>query len=405
MRLRKVGLAGSAVIVLVVASAPAMSQTAPAHVDSQVAPTHADDVSDDIIVTAQKRTESAQDVPISLTVISAAALERSNYNEFNDIQRFSPGLVITDSSNSRATGVTIRGIGTSTFSDAIEQSVGIVIDGVVIGRVPGAISDLVDVERVEVLRGPQGTLFGKNASAGVISIVTRQPTNTFEALGSISYATLDEIKLFGAVSGPIVADKVLARISGYRNTRDGLITNVRTGQDLNNRNEYGFRGKLLLKPVETLDITLAGDYSRRDQRCCTWTTRDITPGNFIGAIQRGVGVVAGPQNNQVNLGGDQAFKGADTPDAYQRSTIWGVSGEANLDLGAVSLTSITAFRKWNGQDDLDADQTPLPLLVFNRGTTRQRQFTQELRLTSPADQFISYVAGGFYFKQHMFTEL
>ena len=179
VRLRKVGLAGSAVIVLVVASAPAMSQTAPAHVDSQVAPTHADDVSDDIIVTAQKRTESAQDVPISLTVISAAALERSNYNEFNDIQRFSPGLVITDSSNSRATGVTIRGIGTSTFSDAIEQSVGIVIDGVVIGRVPGAISDLVDVERVEVLRGPQGTLFGKNASAGVISIVTRQPTNTF----------------------------------------------------------------------------------------------------------------------------------------------------------------------------------------------------------------------------------
>jgi iron complex outermembrane receptor protein len=344
---------------------------------------------DEIVVTAQKRAQSLQDVPLSIAALGAETLIDRNITEISQLQTATPNFSFAASNNPRGAGITIRGIGTNNFSSAIEGSVGIVIDGVPIGRQGGGFADLFDVERIEILRGPQGTLFGKNASAGVLNIVTQNPKKEFEARAHASFGEDDEAVLRAAVTGPI-AETIAARLSLYHTGRDGPITNVADGTDLNNRNEWGMRGKLLFEPQDNLSFVLAADYSERDAACCIWTTR--IPGTNAGlrASQAAAGIVPGPDNRKVNIGGG----------LFIEQEIRGVSLQADWTLGnGVTLTSITAGRWWDAIDNNDADQQLASILDVNNGDSVQEQLTQELRATSPDNDTFEWVLGLFAFQQ------
>jgi len=361
-------------------------------------------VLEEIIVTAQLREQSLQEVPISLTAIGGDTLQTRQIDSFDQLQFVVPGINFTAGLSARQSATTIRGIGTSLFNEGIEGSVAIVIDGIVMGREGAGLFDLSDIERVEVLRGPQGTLFGKNASAGVVSIITRKPSDEFEANANISYGSFDEINASGSVSGALT-DSVSARVSGYYNTRDGYVTNVlpdAPNSQLNERDEFGVRAKFYIEATDTLNILVSGDYSSRDQSSGALTLRSISDGGpGTGLLGSGVpvtvpanqalGVTPGPQNTDIASNG--AF--------FLDMEAYGGSVDARWDIGEYRLISITGWRRWDTFDENDADLTPLPLLSVNTGDLNQEQFSQEFRLESPSDGPLSYVVGAFFFDQSL----
>lgn len=345
----------------------------------------------EIVVTAQKRAENLQDVPLSVVVVPAETLNAFKLNEVTDLQRLVPGLTLTNAAGPRSFGFFVRGIGTSSFSsESIEGSTAYVLDGVVLGQSGASLTDLPDVEHVEVLRGPQGTLFGKNASAGVINVTTERPSDTFEARVSASWANPDDDRRISAVvTGPL-GDKARGLISARINKRDGYVTNVFDGRKLNDRNDWGVRGKLEFDPIDSLRITLIGDYWNRDAACCVWTLQRVgSPPSAVELSQIGAGIVPGPDNLEQNINGD----------VFSKAESYGFSAQADYELGRdFTLTSITAWRRFITHDGLDSDSTPMNLLDVNYADFKQRQFTQELRLTSPKGGFVDYVLGAFYFK-------
>lgn len=382
-------------VALAAVAAPAHAQSDPrAPADGSTASgAEGNDQSDsaEIVVTATRRSERLQDVPLSIQAVTGATLESRQISGFTDLQRISPGLTFNQASSPRSSGTIIRGVGTNTFSDAVEGAVGINIDGVVIGRQGAGFSDFADIERIEVLRGPQGITFGKNASAGLISIITKRPTDRFSANAFLSYGSDNEIKANGSVSGPLVGDTVLARLTGFISKRDGIIRNVNDGRDLNDIDDWGVRGKIEFRLSDDLNLLLSGDWSERQPDCCTWTTRAYGSSAALRAAETAVGIVAGPDNRETTLGGRQ----------FTRQESRGVSGEINWTPGDYTLTSITAYRRWNAIDNNDADRTPLPILDINQGDVSQRQFTQEVRLASPSGRPLEYVVGLFYFDQRI----
>lgn len=355
-----------------------------------------------IVVTAQRVEQDIQDVPISITAISGDTLATRQIDSFDQLQFIAPGLNFNAGINARQSATTIRGIGTSLFNIGIEASTAVVIDGVVMGREGAGIFDFADVERVEVLRGPQGTLFGKNASAGVISIITKGPTETFEAAANIGYGSFDELNLYAAASGPI-SGPVTARLSGYRNTRDGFVRNVNPTalQDrVNERDEFGFRGKLNFALGSTTDLLLSADYVERDQAAGAPTLRSISPGG-PGTGLLGFGVpVTGPQSAALGImpGPNNLEIGSEAP-FLSMMDAWSVSAQLSTQLGEFDLVSLTSYREWNSDDNNDADLIPLPLLSVNLGELAQTQFSQEIRLVSPRSRPFTYTLGLFYFEQ------
>ncbi len=352
-----------------------------------------------IVVTAQKRTERLLDVPVSVAVADGESLRALNFNEATDLQFLAPGLALGDANTPRGAGFRVRGVGTQIFADGIEQSVGTVVDGVPLTRAGQGLADLIDIERIEVLRGPQGMLFGRNASAGLINIVTRLPSlDNFGFEGQASYGDDDDIRIGGSITGPIIEDVAGFRLTGFYNSRDGFVTNIANGEDLNARKEYGFRGSILLQPNESLEIILRGDWSKRNNRANIWTVRALDgasplvtspiPGLIAPVIAPEIQAAAGPESRIVNIGGD----------IFNRVESYGGSGEINYSFGDYTLTSLTAYREWDQADNNDADQSLLNILDVNTGTNTLDQFSQEIRLTSPQDQLVSFVAGLFYYE-------
>ena len=355
-----------------------------------------------VTVTAQKVEENIQDVPISITAVSGAALEARQIDGFDQLQYVAPGISFNAGINARQSATTIRGIGTGLFNIGIEASTAIAIDGVVMGREGAGIFDFADVERIEVLRGPQGTLFGKNASAGVVSVVTRGPTDEFEANFSAGYGSFNEVNLNGAVSGPI-ADGITGRISAYSNTRDGYIDNInptRPQDEVNERNEQGVRGKVNFELSDTSDLLLSADYVQRDQASGALTYRSVSPGGpgtgllgfgvpVSGPTSIALGITPGPDNRQI--GSEAEFS--------SEMDAWGLSAEYTRSLGNHEFVSLTSYREWNSVDNNDADLIPEPFLSINIGDLSQSQFSQEFRIVSPRDQQLTYTVGAFYFEQ------
>lgn len=344
---------------------------------------------EEVVVTAQKRSESLQDVAISIAVVSGTELADLNKTEISDLVRLVPGFTFAAGGTDAGRNILIRGVGTNSFSRSVDLSVGTVVDNVASGSLSGSLLDFSDVARVEVLRGPQGMLFGKNASAGLLNIATNGPTEDFTAGFRTAYGSENLVNLYGYASGPLVEDKLLGRITMYSNTADGYIDNQYPGgDDFNDRNEWGGRAKLRWMISDNLDAQLNYTHVDRKHNCCAPTLRQVTPGSL--AAEEGGPV--GPKNDKVYDNDDS--KGQTKVDIY--------SLELNYSLGDYLLTSISAYTSENvygaARGDGYAPRTALPL---NDSNEKYDQYTQELRVTSPADGDLTYVAGLYFFHKEV----
>lgn len=363
----------------------------------------------DIIVTARRRAESLESVPIAVSVVGRDLLDRSYTVNTQQLSLLVPALNYS-SANPRNTAFTIRGLGSSVVAvsqanDGLEPGVGYYVDQVYHARPATAAFDFTDIDQIEVLRGPQGTLFGKNTTAGAISITTRAPSFTPEATEELSVGSFRYVQAKASASGPLVGDSVAFRISGLTTRRDGVIHNVRTGADHNNIGNQAVRGQLLIKPSEVLQLRLTADFTNFEADCCTQVflrvgqslRRATRQYPFLAANAPG-GSYAPPSLNPYDRLTDiDAALAVKTNEG-------GVSAIADWNLGAVTLTSVSAWRFWNWDAANDRDYTGLPIQLVQHIPSRQDQYSQELRVASNGDKPVTYVAGLYYFDQKITGE-
>ncbi len=362
----------------------------------------------DIIVTATRRSEALSDVPLAVSAVTAQSLQNSGASDIRALNQLSPSLLVSStSSEAAAGGARIRGIGTVGDNPGLESSVATFVDGVYRNRAGVGLSELGAVDRIEVLRGPQGTLFGRNASAGLISVITAKPSFKFGAEGEATYGNYEAYRFVGGVTGPI-SDQLAARLDGVYFKRDGFLQDVVSGRRINNRDRFLVRGQLLFQPNSDVSVRLIGDYAERKEECCGATylpSQNVSGGN-------GGALVFGP--NSV-IGIERALGGIINDNTYARQTSLtpgmgyrgdvkdgGVSAEVNAAFGDTNFTSITAYRDWRLTRGQDADFNNLAILQ-RPGTdaNAQRQsfttFTQELRLQGSAfGDKLDWLLGGYY---------
>ncbi|MDB5479470.1 MAG: TonB-dependent receptor [Caulobacteraceae bacterium] len=306
------------------------------------------------------------------------------------------------SPNPRNTAFTIRGLGSSVLAvsqanDGLEPGVGFYVDQVYHARPATAAFDFLDVERVEVLRGPQGTVFGKNTTAGAINITTRAPSFAPEAQGEISYGSINYWQGKASISGPLLGDAIAARLSFVASSRDGVLTNVTTGGRNNSVNNFGFHGQILFRPVSNFSFNLSGDYNSFDSNCCTQVFvrvgTSLKPASRqYPALAAGVGYAPPSLNPYDRLTDIDAALKVDTDEG-------GVSGLAQWNLGPATITSVTAWRFWDWDAANDRDYTRLSIQTLQHIPSRQGQYSQELRIASNGRRSIEYVAGLYFFNQ------
>jgi iron complex outermembrane receptor protein len=357
----------------------------------------------DIIITARRRSENLQDVPVAVAVLGGPKLDATGSFNVARLVQLQPSVQFI-SSNPRNTAINIRGIGApfGLTNDGIEQGVGLYIDQVYYGRIAASTLDFVDVAQVEVLRGPQGTLYGKNTTAGALNITTRKPSFEFEGRAEASYGNLDFVQLKASVSGPIVADKVAARISGSFTKRDGTLFNVVTGRDVNELDNIGVRGQIFWQATDSLDVTLYGDYNRQDPEAFAQTYAKVVP--TLRAANRQFANLA-RLSGYTPASTDPFDRLVDADSELRaRNIIAGASLVANWNIGPATLTSITAWRKWDWLPSNDRDFTGLPITTISANPSQQHQWSQELRLTSNGRNRFDYVVGLFYFHQKINTQ-
>ncbi len=352
-----------------------------------------------MIVTAQKREEAMQDVPISVTALSEQALQDAGVRDVKDLQVLVPGLTVTSTQNESLTTARIRGIGTVGDNAGLESSVGIVIDGVYRPRNGVGFGDLGEIERIEVLKGPQGTLFGKNTSAGVINVITRRPSYTQSVEGEVTVGNYGA-RGVSASYNDAIGDRAAFRVYAAKRERDGFL-DVETGNgprrldEDGNQNFHSVRGQLLLEPTEGWDINIIADYTSREENCCS-------------AVQTVVGSTAAIINA---VGGGRSIAPVADPFARvaysNRSTEQdtkdkGISIESNYEtswFGGSTLTGITAVREWQAINGLDFDYTSADLLYRNadedESLTRFKTNSTEYRLAGATDSF-DWLFGFFY---------
>lgn len=350
----------------------------------------------EIVVTAQKRVERLQDVPLAVTAISGYALQARQINDSNSLVAAIPSLSYQQGANPTNTSFRIRGIGTALFGQGVESSVSVVVDGVVAVRSAQGFSELADIERIEVLRGPQGTLFGKNASAGVISVTTARPTNSFEAKGDVTIAEHNEYRARGTISGPL-GDTLRARVSGYYSDVQGVTRNIGTKKWVNGFESWGVRGKIDWDATENLNFLLSGEYRKNNSDCCGSTLiRIVNP-----LLQSVAGPIAASRTNRtIN----------EDSDTFADSKAQTYSLQGNLDLGGATITSVTAYQKYflEVNQPIDRINSPAPIFLGslavapftfwnqNHGIVDLKAFSQELRISNSGKNDLNYVVGAFY---------
>jgi iron complex outermembrane receptor protein len=355
----------------------------------------------DIMVTARRRSESAQDIPLAVSVLDAKQLDETGAFNVNRLQQLAPTLQFY-SSNPRNTAVNIRGLGApfGLTSDGFEQGVGIYVDDVYYSRVASATFDFLDVAQIEVLRGPQGTLYGKNTTAGAINIQTNQPSFDFEGRAEISLGNFEFRQARLAVSGPL-SENVAARIAFSGTSRRGTIRNVTTGQDIQSLDNLGLRAQVLWEPTGNLKVTLVGDYNKQDANCCGSVF--VRSGTTQRPLNRQFAALAAAQNyappstapfdrltdldSQLNAG----------------NVIAGASLKLVWDVGPGTFTSVTAWRYWDWNPENDRDFTGLSIVALSQNPSQQDQYTQEFRYAYSGDS-IDFVLGAFAFDQRIDTQ-
>ncbi|WP_423142839.1 TonB-dependent receptor [Parablastomonas sp. CN1-191] len=385
---------------------PAFAQdaTAPqADAAPQAAPAEAAGPSrgDVIVVTARRRQETAQAVPLAISVIRGDSIEATGNFNVVKLQQLAPTLQVY-TSNPRNTSVNIRGLGVpfGLTSDGFEQGVGIYVDDVYNARVAAATFDFLDVAQVEVLRGPQGSLYGKNTTAGAIAITTSQPTFDFEGGAELSVGNLDLRQGKAFVSGPL-SETLAARVAVASTTRRGTLYNVTSQRWINEQDNLGLRAQVLWKPAGNLSVTLSGDYSRQDPECCgtvyvrTGATQRALSRQFD-ALAAALGYAPPSRNPYDRLSDLDGSLNA-------TNRIGGASLRARWDVGGGTLTSISAWRFWDWKPENDRDFTGLSIVARSQNPSQQNQYSQELRWNHEGAR-IDYVVGLFGFHQRVDTQ-
>jgi outer membrane receptor protein involved in Fe transport len=356
-----------------------------------------------VIVTAQKREQNLQDVPIVVTAVSEQLLHDTGVKDIKDLTVLTPGLLVTSSSSEASTTARVRGIGTVGDNPGLESSVGIVIDGVYRPRNGVSFGDLGEMERIEVLKGPQGTLFGKNITAGVINVVSKKPTFDPSGMLTVTGGNFGTFDVESSINGPISGDAVAGRLYAAIRNRDGLVDVDRGGgsrveDDDNNRDFFTIRGQLLFNLSDAADLRLIGDMTERDEYCCA-----AVQINYGSAGVRSVIDAVAP-------GPGALF----TPDPYRRlaysdrSTTnltkdHGLSAELNLEIGDYDLVSVTAWRNWKSTRAQDADFTTADLAYRNADGSvfaRFQQLSEEVRLAGETGP-VNWLAGIFVAKEKL----
>lgn len=410
---------GAAVAAIAFSLSAHAQETAPAE---EVAAPEVQDESV-IIVTATRRASPLSDVPIAVSAVTAASLQNSGANDIRQLNQLAPSLLVSSTGSEANGSARIRGVGTVGDNPGLESSVAVFIDGVYRSRTGAGLTDLGEIERIEVLRGPQGTLFGRNASAGLINIVSKGPEFSFGAKGEITFGNYDFWRVSGSVTGP-VSEKIALRMDGVWSQRDGFMKLVDAAGkkvgDANDRDRYFLRGQALLEPNEALSIRLIGDYTNRDESCCAAvyiSTREVVdptpgvPGDAAPAptTNRIVQILNGIKPGSTPLVPNPYSRTASiTPgrDYVSKLKDWGLSGEINYDFGGTKLTSITAYRDYKSNDYGDYDYNRADILYRDPNTYRQFEtFTQELRLQGEAfEGKLDWLVGSYYANEKLTLE-
>lgn len=389
---------GTSFIALTLGNTPAKAADGAA-ADSNAADS-ADAGVNDIVVTARHRTENAQKVPVGITSLSGDAIAAQGATNMKQFVQQLPSLNIQGYSGRNQT-ITIRGLGTNAggTNDGLEQGVGLYIDGVYRPRTGSVITDLVDIESIQLLRGPQGTLFGKNTVAGAVDIKTREPVFENERRGEISYGNYNAARIY--VSGnAALTDNLALRISYLHSQRNGLIYNTRYNADWDNYRNDAVRADLLYKPTDRLKIRLIGDYSIQRGDMGFQSVAQVLPTVLNNGTE-----VRGFYRRAADVGYrpipvDPFARKTDIDSSqYDKMPSWGLQGQVDWDAGAFSLTSITAYRNWKWLPNFDGDQFGANIATQGIVITHQQQFSQELRLTSNGSHTIDYTFGLYYFWQ------
>ena len=419
-----------------VLATPALAQnTAPAQPTQQTAPTPDTNAAStsqtpgqvdeqttqgDIVVTAQGRAQQLADVPVAISAISAATLQNSGANDIRQLNQVAPSLLVSSTGSEANGSARIRGIGTVGDNPGLESSVAVFIDGVYRSRSGIGLNELGEIDRVEVLRGPQGTLGGRNSSAGLISIISKAPSfDRISAGAEATYGNYDFLRLAGNINVPL-SDNIAARVDGVYVKRNGFYYDPTNRTDVNDRDRYFVRGQLAFEPTSAISIRLIGDYTHRNEKCCAAIYVDRSVNEQIGNLNEPVasvnaGVAAGANgNNIVNvltaLG--QPLARVNRP-GYDRTIStspgrgfggitedYGFSGQIDWNLGGAKLTSITAYRDYKSDQGSDTDYSTVDILYRAPDGNSSRQFktfTQELRLQGTLfDNKLDWLVGGFY---------
>ncbi len=400
MALRSALSAGTAIAAL--SAAPVLAQTedemAASGETEYAAAASADDGevgsdSNAIIVTATKRAKTLQDTPVAVTVATEELIERAEIRDLKDLTSIAPSLRVTQLQSSANTNFIIRGFGNGANNAGIEPSVGVFVDGVYRSRSAARINDLPDLQRIEVLKGPQSTLFGKNASAGVISVVTAEPRFEFGGEAEVSYGNYNAIVAKANVYGPLT-ETIAASIGGGINKRDGYVRDLGTGGRTNERDRWFTRGQLLFEPSELIKVRLIGDYERTDENCCANVL--LQQGALGAAITAPPPFGLGAGNSDPdNPYADVIYSNFPSTNDIKN---WGFSGQIDFGLGGFNLTSITAYRGVDAITNQDSDFTSADLISRNFQDLSIRTFTQELRATATLGP-VDLLLGAFYFDE------
>jgi iron complex outermembrane receptor protein len=399
-------LCSSAALAALLSGVPSLAQEAegqPAAAETQVAaaPTTTQRVVEEVTVTARRREEDIQSVPVAIAVIGGEALEEQGIYNINRLTQLQPTLQFY-STNPRNTFINIRGIGApfGLTNDGFEQGVGIYIDQVYYNRIASATLDFVDVQQVETLRGPQGTLYGKNTTAGAINITTRAPSFEFEGKAEVSLGNYGFKQGKASISGPL-SDKVAARLSISNTNRRGTIYNVKTNEHVNSQDNLGIRSSVLWLANDDLSFTFSGDYNLQNPICCAQiyasvgTTQRVLNRQYAALIARFPGYAVPSTNPFDRLTDLDAAIAA-------RNEHGGLSARAEWDVGPGTLTSVTAWRYWDWGPKNDRDFTGLPVYTKVNNPTLQDQYSQELRYNYSGEK-LDFVVGTFGFHQEIRT--
>ncbi|MBC2668798.1 TonB-dependent receptor domain-containing protein [Novosphingobium piscinae] len=387
MKLRNTVGRAALAIGLTIAAQPAMAQSSPAAGGADASDTG------EIIVTAQKRAENVQQVPLAVSVLSPSQLQAAGVRQFQDLTKLSPSLTIRPAEHPVNANVSLRGVGTFAFGIGVEPSVAVLVDEVPLAFQARAFTDLPDVERIEVLRGPQSTLYGKSASAGLINIITRGPTDTFNIRVNGTGTTDGEVGANFSASGPL-GETLGYVLSGSYSKWDGNVRNLFNNQKVNGNQTFNTRAKLRWEPSDTASLTLTANYLKGD----TTVGRPFVRMGANALLRGTAGLTPAVTLPGVVINEDNQTISNNFPASTSYSG-WGGNLRGEFELGNHSLVSITSYDKFRLDDFLDQDDTSSTAAVganIQVGAFKSKLFTQEFRLLSPGDQPFRYTLGAYY---------